>query len=301
MSVQPLATRASGPQPIEALANAEARITIIHGLLSRHMKKDTHYGVIPGTPKPSLWQPGADMITATFGIATHFDVSDLSTADEVRYRVRCEGSSPNGTILGEGLGECSSSEEKYRWRGAVCSQEFDETPEDRRREKWHKGKEPYKTQQVRTAPADVANTILKMAAKRAKIAMVLTVTACSDIFTQDVEEPGANGGGKAPMQRPQARQQQPAATSNGGDSQAISDAQRKRFYAIYKQAGKSDDEVKAYLASKSITSSRDIPKFLYEELCAWAEGKVQPAPGAPASPPTGEQGALLDTEPGWQG
>jgi hypothetical protein len=42
--------------------------------------------------------------------------------------------------------------------------------------------------QVRTEPADVANTVLKMAKKRAQIDLTLTATAASDIFTQDVED-----------------------------------------------------------------------------------------------------------------
>ena len=42
--------------------------------------------------------------------------------------------------------------------------------------------------QIRTEPADLANTILKMACKRAMIAMTLNVTAASDIFTQDIED-----------------------------------------------------------------------------------------------------------------
>jgi hypothetical protein len=46
----------------------------------------------------------------------------------------------------------------------------------------------YTVQQIRTEPADLANTALKMACKRAKIAMVLNVTAASDMFSQDLED-----------------------------------------------------------------------------------------------------------------
>jgi hypothetical protein len=42
--------------------------------------------------------------------------------------------------------------------------------------------------EVRVDPADVANTVLKMAKKRAQIDMTLTATAASDIFTQDLED-----------------------------------------------------------------------------------------------------------------
>jgi hypothetical protein len=86
-------------------------------------------------------------------------------------------------VLGEGIGECSSNEEKYKWRKAY-DEEWNATPENRRRIKFGK----YKDKQVRTEPADVANTILKMAKKRAQVDAVITCTAASDIFTQDIED-----------------------------------------------------------------------------------------------------------------
>jgi hypothetical protein len=42
--------------------------------------------------------------------------------------------------------------------------------------------------QVRAERDDIENTILKMACKRAHVAMTLNVTAASDIFTQDIED-----------------------------------------------------------------------------------------------------------------
>lgn len=157
------------------------------------MKDGDHYGTIPGCgDKKVLLKPGAEKIMATFRISPTFTVEDLSTADECRYRVTATGTySQTNTFLGQGIGECSSGEEKFKWRTAVCDEEFDETPENRRRAKWKKGaygKPAYKTKQVREDHADKANTVLKMAVKRALVAMVLIVTAASDIFTQDLEE-----------------------------------------------------------------------------------------------------------------
>ena len=42
-------------------------------------------------------------------------------------------------------------------------------------------------------PADYYNTVLKMAKKRAHVDAMLTATAASDIFTQDLEDLKANG------------------------------------------------------------------------------------------------------------
>lgn len=167
-----------------AAADIRQRVNVIQEVMTAVMKKDVHYGVIPGCKKPSLYKPGSEVLLATFQIATKVEAEDLSTADCVRYRVRVIGvHTPSGSVVGEGIGECSSNEGKYKWRKAY-DDEFNATPETRRRITFGK----YKDKQVRTEPADVANTILKMAKKRAQIDMTLTATGASDCFEQDVED-----------------------------------------------------------------------------------------------------------------
>jgi len=159
---------------------------VVQDVMRAVMKPELHYGKIPGTDKPTLFQPGADVLCMTFRIAPEFSIEDLSTADVVRYRVTCRGVHQlSGVTLGSCVGEASSGEEKYKWRRAVHDKEFDATPPALRRVKYSKN---WETKQVRTEPADVANTVLKMAEKRAKIGMVLNVTACSDMFGQDLED-----------------------------------------------------------------------------------------------------------------
>lgn len=173
-----------------SVSEIRQRVNLIQEVLQHIMKKDTHYGVIPGTQKPTLYKPGAEQLCVTFRIAQEYKIEDLSTADTARFRVTCIGRhQTTGIVLGEGLGECSSGEEKYKWRGAICAEEFDLTPEHMRRLKFskYKGNVEKKTQ-VRTEAADLSNTVLKMACKRAMIAMTLNVTAASDIFTQDIED-----------------------------------------------------------------------------------------------------------------
>jgi len=166
------------------------QVNLVQEVMQAVMKKETHYGVIPGTKKPTLYKAGAEVLCATFRIADKYEIEDLTVDGMARFRVRCIGThQTTGIVLGEGMGECSSHEEKYKWRGAICQEEFDATPENMRRVKFskHPGKVE-KKQQVRTEPADQANTILKMACKRAKIAMTLNATAASDCFTQDIED-----------------------------------------------------------------------------------------------------------------
>lgn len=168
----------------------QAQVNMIQEVMKKVMKVNVHYGVIPGCKKPSLYKPGAEKIMATFRlVADNPIVEDLSTLDSIRYRVTQRILTPDGALVGSASGECSSDEEKYKWRRPVCDEEFNDTPEDRRREKWSKyqGKAE-KNKQIRTNPSDVANTILKMAVKRALVAAVLVSTAASDVFDQDIED-----------------------------------------------------------------------------------------------------------------
>lgn len=163
------------------------RVNLVQEVMRGIMIRDTHYGTIPGTPKPTLYKPGAEVLCVTFRVAPKYEIEDLSTNGVARYRVTCIGRHQTTDInLGEGVGECSSGEEKYKWRGATCKAELDATPENLRRKKYYKNGNT--ADQIRTEPADLANTILKMACKRAMIAMTLNVTAASDIFTQDIED-----------------------------------------------------------------------------------------------------------------
>jgi hypothetical protein len=184
METQALATIEG---PTLTAADIKARVNLIQQVAQAVMKPDVHYGTIPGTNKPTLYKAGAEKILATFRIAVEPVVDDLSTHDEARFRVTARATSQvDGSYLGSGVGEASSAEEKYQWRGIVHQKEWEATDESRRRVKFtRKGEEIF---QVRTNVADVRNTVLKMAKKRAQIDMTLTVTGASDFFAQDLED-----------------------------------------------------------------------------------------------------------------
>jgi hypothetical protein len=167
-----------------AVSEIIGHVSMVQEVMRAVMKENVHFGVIPGTDKPTLYKAGAEVLCMAFRVADSYAVEDLSSDGMVRYRVTCTGTHQvTGFVLGTGMGEASSGEEKYKWRKAY-DDEFEVTPEHLRRIKLGK----YKTKQVRTEPADLANTILKMANKRAKMAMVLNVTAASDCFSQDLED-----------------------------------------------------------------------------------------------------------------
>jgi hypothetical protein len=198
------------PQSLQCLAVEQlaGHIESVRQIQAQVMRKDHHYGTIPGCgDKPTLFKAGAELVLMTFQIhLTDIVVEDLSTDDEIRYRVKTVGATPDGVVRGIGIGEASTSEEKYKWRRSVSDAEYDQTPASRRREKHgydRKKRQAYTTKQVRTNPADSANTILKMAKKRSYVDLTLTATAASEVFTQDVEDqPLARRGTPPPKSRP---------------------------------------------------------------------------------------------------
>lgn len=243
---------------------------VVQEVMRAVMKQDVHFGTIPGTPKPTLYQPGADVLCMTFRIAAEFEEKDLSTADVVRYRITCRGvHQATGVVLGSGIGEASSGEDKYKWRKAVSDKEFENTPPALRRIKYGKS---WETKQVRTEPADLANTVLKMAAKRAKIAMVLNVTAASDMFGQDLEDlDGVLQEHFAHSDAPQQAQQQGPAI---WPAEAF-EAQFKRWSMAVEKGLKTAAEITALAKSKGELSSEQAARI----------SALKPA-DAPADQPT---------------
>ena len=272
-----------------AVAEVRQNINLIHEALKATMISDVHYGVIPGCGKPSLYKAGAETLIALFKLTFKPSVQDLSAEGEIRYMVTMDLSTREGVFIGSGIGECSSGEEKYSWRKAICDREYEVTLETQRRIKFKKGYqggEHQEIQQVRVPAADMANTILKMAKKRALIDAVLTATGASDIFSQDIEslpeeyisqnEPTPQDNTEptpTPKKAEEAPQEAPQQELQGKiGANPISPAQGKRFYAIAKNAGMEDDFLKEWLFHEhGYESSKHIDRSDYENICNDAE------------------------------
>lgn len=194
------------PQEIQQWKSPTAiknRIQAIQKLMAEVLKPatkesgwDGDFGIIPGTgSKPSLLKSGSEQILAMFEIAVDPIVEDLSTDDCCRFRVTARlTNSVTGNFLGAGIGEASTNETKYKWKRTYSQKEWDNTDPDRRKIKYSQfknGNGMFEDKQellIRTEPADLANTVLKMAKKRAQIDATLTVTGASSMFSQDLEE-----------------------------------------------------------------------------------------------------------------
>ena len=111
-----------------------------------------------------------------------------------------------------------------------------------------------------------------------------TLLAALGLATIEDDDDGRQGASKVGQAKPtvappQRKSEAPPQPSQGGDSKIISDAQRKLFYAIAKQNGKTDDEMKSqvYIATGQ-ESSKLITMDKYDELVAWAESKQEQEP-----------------------
>jgi len=224
------------PEPLALTAQQiRTNVNLIQQVLKSVFVKDVHYGTIPGTPKPTLYKPGAEKIMVLFRLNGKPHIKDLSTPDEIRYRVSVMVTHQvTKHEIGWGVGECSSNETKYKWIGVKFPTDWDGTPEDRRREIWKQGREkPYKVQQVRANISDVANTVLKMAKKRALVDATLTCTAASDVFDQDIEDmPEGVRQNVAEAKRPpmpQREEEKPATAEQEEQNDSVEDPPQKKI------------------------------------------------------------------------
>ncbi|MBU2527705.1 MAG: hypothetical protein KKC03_14000 [Bacteroidetes bacterium] len=202
-----------------SVENVMAQIQAIQELMSKAMKPGEHYGIIPGTSrmkdgketaKPTLLKPGAEKLSMMFRLAPSYDGVNHAVehpGGHLEYRLTCTMTNiRTGEVWGQGVGSCSTMETKYRFR----KQETDTgepIPADYKENKGH-----YRAMGFRAAkdeagawywakvervehdnPADYYNTVLKIAKKRSHVDAVLTCTAASDFFTQDLDDMADNG------------------------------------------------------------------------------------------------------------
>lgn len=272
--------------PTLTAAQVRGQVQLVQQVMEAVMKKDVHYGVIPGTDKPSLLKAGAEVLMTTFRIAVDPQVEDLSTPDEIRYRVRCIGThQTSGVVMGVGVGECSSNEEKYKWKRANA-REFAATPEERRRVKFGYDKQKrqeYEVSQVRTEPADVANTVLKMAKKRALVDFTLTALAASDCFNQDLEdmpEEIREGGdaGAEPKREVKAPKAKSAKSAQPAEAPAI-DPNKKlaagQVTVVEKALTRANVSAEDFCKQFSIPAIAELPFGKINEALKWIGDQVQ--------------------------
>lgn len=277
----------------------QSQVNLIQEVMKAVMKDGEHYGKIPGCgDKPSLLKPGAEKLMFTFRLVADpevevFDLYHSTIHGHREYRVKVKISSMNGTYMGGGIGSCSTMESKYRFRGGEKINTERPVP----KEYWNMRKEGKNAEAQALIggagfgtgkfdgawmiyeigekteydnPADFYNTTEKMAKKRALVDAVLTVTAASDIFTQDIEELVDNGvmtpkqeAKKEPVKPPQRKaetkeapfktQPPPAAPQNceiKDPNEPVTEPQIKAIHVLFGKLGINDDFEKHSKASR---------------------------------------------------
>jgi hypothetical protein len=164
-----------------SLAEAKQRISKLRTFITDMMVEGIDYGMIPKTDKRCLFKPGAEKLCDIFGLSKRVEVVSRREDFEqgiFHYEVRATLlSKATGMIEAEGVGACNSRENKYKNQDAC----------------------------------NIANTILKMAKKRAIIDATLTATRSSDLFTQDIDD----SDGKSRAKRSAKSDSRNIATDNG--------------------------------------------------------------------------------------
>ncbi len=146
---------------IDQVQRTMQKITQFQQVVQKTLQQNHDYGIIPGTPKPTMFKPGAEKILMLMGLRSEFEIVD-STRDFntgfFQYQVKCQ-LYKGDMLITEGLGSANTREAKY----------------------------------AKQNPYTIDNTILKMAKKRALVDATLLVASLSDIFTQDIEDTDLDG------------------------------------------------------------------------------------------------------------
>jgi hypothetical protein len=262
--------------PAMTIESAVERYNAVTEFVSRVLRKDVDYGVIPGTEKRTLLKPGAEKLTTFFGLSTRFRLLERIedwTGDEhggepfFYYLYRCQ-LLRGDLLIAEADASCNSRETKYRWReaqrtcpacgvaaiikgreeyggGWVCFRKRGGCGA-----KYADGDESIEGQQTgRVFNPDICdqvNTIQKMAQKRSLVAAVLIAVNASEFFTQDVEDfaaRAARDGSGAAQPHADASDRRHAADSEGSSLES-------EIRAACRALGKTEEQLAAWVRKK---------------------------------------------------
>lgn len=305
---EPVVTESTVVQEL-SVEQVLARLRKVKEVMEQAMQEDHHYGVIPGTKKPTLLKPGMELLCLLFRLDPQYSAVFQRDPDGHLTIVSTVTlwHIPTGQRWGSGMGSCSTRESKFAYRKAAracprCGKEtiikgkaeygggwlcwMKAEKSDGCGAKFADADQAITSQQVgRVVNEDIAdqeNTVLKVSNKRGLGAAVLNVTAASDLLTVDLEdmappepEPETH---KAPPPSPPAIPPS-APPPDGYDGQPvryISEKQGKRLFAIAMNAGVTTEALRTYLLTKhGLEHTKDIPASQYETIVAWAEAGGQ--------------------------
>lgn len=183
-----------------AVTTTLSQIANFQKVIAASLRDGQDYGVIPGTQKPTLLKPGAEKINMLLQTVPEYEFLEKTVDfenDFFNYEIRCtlfrnviaDGNNIR-VAISQGVGSCNSHEKKYRYLNVSEKDLPAGIDKASLRSTTKTGRYgEYKTYQMENPDvASLANTILKMAKKRAYVDATLQLAALSDIFTQDIED-----------------------------------------------------------------------------------------------------------------
>jgi len=251
-----------------SISNLKQQADLIKQVMTTVMKEDEHYGIIPGTSKPTLLKPGAEKLGMVFRLAADYEIIEkVRDQNFIAYTVKCVLTHiPTGQLISSGLGSCNSRENKYRYRSENTGKEVPKEFWQSRSQnllggpQYHPRKVDKKWmiyEQIETDnPWDVDNTLIKMACKRSHISAMLSATAASDIFdTGDPRETDADISPDADTSKT------PKITLPvGGGNSKYSESQKRRIEKIGQNRELSTSEIEQLIAFHKSGAVMTVPE-----------------------------------------
>lgn len=158
--------------------NQLATIKAFQDTVRTELKAGQDYGkTFDYAKKPSLYKSGAEKIIMILGLKSFFSIEEKIENHGMGYffySIKCQ-LVKNGEVITEGLGSCNSKESKFILK-------------EKKNKKTGKVYYTPTEEDQKTYSFTMANTVLKMAKKRAMVDAVLIFACLSNIFTQDIED-----------------------------------------------------------------------------------------------------------------
>jgi hypothetical protein len=205
-----------------------------------------------GTSKHLLiegWQMLASMyrITASITSTRYVEFGEVNGWEATAEAIHI----PTGQVVSRADAICLSDEDNWGPRP-----KYDWKEVDGKRVKTQIGTVPTPTQQLRSmcqtrACSKVYSNLLKFVARMAGFAGTPAEEMTGNEHDHDDNKRG-------PVQQPGRK----------SDGPVISEAQAKRFYAVAKGAGRTDESINAFLDRHGFKHSKDITKAKYDQMCA---------------------------------
>ena len=80
-----------GNKDVMSYQDIVKQVKLTQLIVTNIMQEDTHYGVIPGTPKPTLYKAGAEKLNFAFRLRAEYSfITKVETSELISFTVCCK-------------------------------------------------------------------------------------------------------------------------------------------------------------------------------------------------------------------